>query len=71
MASIMSVMLTWINGQLFYALLLHFFAILSGFWGEVITDLIQFMIVIFGSVALAIISLEYVGGMETLSKPTI
>tara|TARA_Y100000817_G_scaffold72201_1_gene55256 strand:- start:1277 stop:3100 length:1824 start_codon:yes stop_codon:yes gene_type:complete len=68
MASIMSVMLNmdkWTAVWLCVIIAL-IYAILSGFWGVVITDLIQFMIAIFGSVALAIISLEYVGGMETL-----
>ena len=42
------------------------YAILSGFWGVVVTDLVQFCIAMFGSISLAIIALNYVGGMETL-----
>ena len=42
------------------------YAILSGFWGVVITDLVQFCIAMFGSIALAIIALDHVGGMDKL-----
>ena len=42
------------------------YAILSGFWGVVITDLVQFCIAMFGSIALAIIAVDHVGGMEIL-----
>ena len=36
------------------------YAILSGFWGVVITDIVQFFIAMFGSIALAIIALNHV-----------
>jgi Na+/proline symporter len=42
------------------------YAILSGFWGVVVTDLVQFCIAMFGSIALAIIAVNHVGGMETI-----
>ncbi len=42
------------------------YAILSGFWGVVVTDLVQFIIAMFGSIALAIIALNHIGGMEIL-----
>jgi len=68
MASVVSVMLNmdkWTAVWLcvFIALV---YAILSGFWGVVVTDLVQFCIAIFGSIALAIIALDYVGGMDDL-----
>mgnify|MGYP001284197361 CR=1 FL=1 len=42
------------------------YAILSGFWGVVVTDLVQFCIAMFGSITLAVIALSHVGGMENL-----
>ena len=68
MASVVSVMLNmdkWTAVWLcvFIALV---YAILSGFWGVVVTDLVQFCIAIFGSIALAIIALDHVGGMDDL-----
>jgi len=68
MASVISVMLDmdkWTAVWLCVIIAL-LYAILSGFWGVVITDLVQFCIAIFGSIALAIIALSHVGGMEVL-----
>ncbi|SVA80693.1 uncharacterized protein METZ01_LOCUS133547 [marine metagenome] len=68
MASVMSVMLNmdkWTAVWLCVIIAL-IYAILSGFWGVVITDLVQFCIAMFGSIALAIIAVNHVGGMETL-----
>jgi Na+/proline symporter len=68
MASVVSVMLNmdkWTAVWLCVIIALVY-AILSGFWGVVVTDLVQFLIAMFGSIALAIIALNYVGGMETL-----
>ena len=39
---------------------------LSGFWGVVITDLIQFGMAMIGSIALAIIAVNKIGGIGTL-----
>ena len=66
MASVVSVMLNmdkWTAVWLcvFIALV---YAILSGFWGVVVTDLVQFCIAMFGSIA--IIALDHVGGMDNL-----
>ena len=68
MASVVSVMLNmdkWTAVWLcvFIALV---YAILSGFWGVVVTDLVQFIIAMFGSITLAVIALNHIGGMETL-----
>ena len=68
MASVVSVMLNmdkWTAVWLCVIIAL-IYAILSGFWGVVVTDLVQFVIAMFGSIALAIIALNYVGGMEVL-----
>ncbi len=68
MASVVSVMLNmdkWTAVWLCVTIALVY-AILSGFWGVVVTDLVQFVIAMFGSIALAIIALNYVGGMEVL-----
>ena len=68
MASVTSVMLNmdkWTAVWLCVIIALVY-AILSGFWGVVITDLVQFVIAMFGSISLAIIALNYVGGMESL-----
>jgi len=68
MASVVSVMLNmdrWTAVWLCVIIALVY-AILSGFWGVVITDLVQFVIAMFGSISLAIIALNHVGGMESL-----
>lgn len=43
-----------------------FYCLLSGFWGVVMTDLVQFVIAMVGSIALAFISLNAVGGIDGL-----
>ena len=68
MASVVSVMLDmdkWTAVWLCVIIALVY-AILSGFWGVVVTDLVQFAIAMFGSIALAIIALNHIGGMEIL-----
>jgi SSS family solute:Na+ symporter len=42
------------------------YVIISGYWGVVVTDAVQFGIAMFGCIVLAYFSLERVGGMETL-----
>ena len=68
MASIAAVMLNmdrwtavWVC--VFIALI---YALLSGFWGVVVTDLVQFIIAMAGSIILAVIAVENVGGMDSL-----
>ena len=68
MASVVSVMLNmdkWTAVWLCVTIAVVY-AILSGFWGVVITDIVQFFIAMFGSIALAIIALNHVGGMSLL-----
>jgi len=43
-----------------------FYSLLSGLWGVVVTDAVQFAIAMVGSVALAVFALEVVGGMSGL-----
>jgi Na+/proline symporter len=42
------------------------YALLAGFWGVVVTDFVQFGIAMFGSIALAIIAVNAMGGMDNL-----
>lgn len=44
------------------------YSMLSGFWGVVMTDLVQFGIAMFGSVALAIVSISKIGGIAQLKE---
>lgn len=68
MASIASVMLNvdkWTAVWICVVIAL-LYSLLSGFWGVVVTDLVQFIIAMFGSIALAIFAVHHVGGMEVL-----
>ena len=42
------------------------YASLSGLWGVVVTDFIQFIMAMTGSIVLAVLGIRYVGGMEGL-----
>ena len=42
------------------------YVVISGFWGVVVTDAVQFTIAMFGCIVLAIFSVKRVGGMHTL-----
>jgi SSS family transporter len=44
------------------------YAVLSGFYGVVLTDLVQFAIAIFGSIYLAVISISTLGGISSLKS---
>jgi Na+/proline symporter len=48
------------------AILSTVYALLSGFWGVVVTDVVQFVIAMVGAVALATIAVSHVGGMSGL-----
>jgi len=68
MASIMAIMLNvdkWAAVWICVVIALSY-SMLSGFWGVVVTDLVQFVIAMAGSIALAIIAVNYVGGMDVL-----
>lgn len=47
------------------------YSVLSGFWGVVATDLLQFTIAMIGSIFLAVISVQHVGGMEALKSKVL
>jgi solute:Na+ symporter, SSS family len=44
------------------------YSILSGFWGVVVTDAVQFVIAMVGSIALAVFAVNAVGGLENLKN---
>lgn len=44
------------------------YSILSGFWGVVVTDAVQFVIAMVGSIALAVFAVGAVGGLENLKS---
>lgn len=47
------------------------YSVLSGFWGVVVTDLLQFTIAMVGSISLAAISVHQVGGIEALKSKVL
>lgn len=68
MASVAAVMLNidrWTAVWICVAIAL-LYALLAGFWGVVVTDFVQFGIAMFGSIALAIIAVNAMGGMDNL-----
>ncbi|MFO7653087.1 MAG: sodium:solute symporter family protein [Candidatus Krumholzibacteriia bacterium] len=44
------------------------YALLAGFWGVVVTDVIQFALAMFGSIAVAVAAVDRVGGMDALRQ---
>ncbi len=44
------------------------YSILSGFWGVVVTDAVQFVIAMIGSIALAVFAVQAVGGIDNLKS---
>ena len=64
MAKICNVMLGWdrVTSVGVLLVLALSYTLLSGFWGVVMTDLIQFIIAMFGSITLAVIVLVKMGG---------
>lgn len=43
------------------------YSVISGFWGIVVTDAVQFVIAMVGSIALAVFAVNAVGGLESLN----
>ena len=75
MASVMSIMLSDAEGQMVIShhvliwilvVISVVYALLSGFWGVVVTDVVQFVISMVGAVVLAWIALSHVGGVSGL-----
>lgn len=73
MASILEVALAFPKWQAIVISLIIavFYSVLSGFWGVVATDFIQFIIAMVGSISLAIISVNHIGGMEALKSKVL
>ncbi|HUW58796.1 MAG TPA: sodium:solute symporter family protein, partial [Planctomycetota bacterium] len=44
------------------------YSVLSGFWGVVVTDFVQFIIAMGGSIALAVLAVRHVGGLDALRE---
>ncbi len=42
------------------------YSVLSGMWGVVVTDFLQFAIAMFGSIALAVIAIKHIGGIGNI-----
>ena len=73
MASILEVTLAFPKWQAIVASLIIavIYSVLSGFWGVVVTDFLQFIIAMVGSISLAIISVNHVGGIEALKSKVV
>jgi len=70
MVKISAAFLPWPKGVLIPAALglVLLYSALSGFWGVVMTDLVQFVIAMVGSITLAVISMNNVGGVAALKE---
>ena len=44
------------------------YSVLSGFWGVVATDLVQYLVAVVGATILAVIAVSHVGGMDALTE---
>ena len=73
MASIMEVTFAFPKWQSIVVSLIiaAFYSVLSGFWGVVATDFLQFIIAMVGSISLAVISVQHVGGIEALKSKVV
>lgn len=73
MASIMEVTFSFPKWQAIAVALIIavFYSVLSGFWGVVSTDFLQFIIAMVGSISLAVISVKHVGGIEALKSKVV
>ncbi|NOZ84767.1 MAG: Na+:solute symporter [Deltaproteobacteria bacterium] len=47
------------------------YTVMSGFWGVVVTDLVQFIMAMTGSVALAVFAIHKVGGLKALTDKVL
>ena len=55
----------WIVILILYALIAFYIAI-SGLWGVIVTDFVQFILAMIGTIALAYFAVDYVGGLGEL-----
>jgi SSS family solute:Na+ symporter len=70
MVKISSEFLLWPKGAIIAVALglVVAYSVLSGFWGVVMTDLVQFVIAMVGSIILAVIAMTRVGGVALLKE---
>ncbi len=70
MSSILAIMLGSEQDVMIWilAIIAVVYALLSGFWGVVVTDLVQFVIAVVGSVILAVAAVNHVGGLESMME---
>lgn len=68
MAKILDVTLGWRKWEsiAISSLVTLAYSVMSGYWGVVTTDLLQFAVAMVGAVALAVISVDKVGGLQAL-----
>jgi Na+/proline symporter len=68
MAKIMDVVLGWGKWEsiLVSSAVTILYAALSGYWGVVVTDLMQFVIAMVGAVALAVVAVAQAGGLDAV-----
>jgi Na+/proline symporter len=68
MAKILDVTLGWRKWEsiAISSLVTLAYSVMSGYWGVVTTDLMQFAVAVVGAVALAVISVDKVGGLQAL-----
>ena len=68
MSSILAVMLGSEQDVMIWilAVIAVIYALLSGFWGVVVTDVVQFVIAVVGSIILAVAAVNHVGGLEVM-----
>jgi Na+/proline symporter len=68
MAKIMDVTMGWGKWEsiIISSLVTLAYSVLSGFWGVVVTDLLQFLIAMAGAIALAVFAVDKAGGIEAI-----
>lgn len=68
MAKIMDVTVGWGKWEsiLIASVITLSYSVTSGFWGVVVTDLLQFILAMAGAIVLAVIAVNHAGGMEAI-----
>ncbi len=68
MSSILAVMLGGDQSTMIFVLVVIavIYSLLSGFWGVVVTDVVQFVIAVVGSIVLAVAAVNHVGGLDSM-----
>jgi len=70
MAKILDVALGWSKweGIIISSLITIFYSLMSGYWGVILTDFLQFIIAMAGAILIAYFAVDKAGGLATLSK---